>query len=93
MSKTVARAFLKSLGLNVLAGLAGLAPFLFLNADAALNWGFSLLIIAGLSLLLQIIIGLIYIFDPEKKETGQGMLISVGLLLLIGIGVCSPLII
>jgi len=92
MEKAVIKSLLKSLGLNILGGLVGLAPLLFFSdSPGILNWGFALLIIAPLSLLIQLIIALVYISSPERKAAGQGMLISVGIFLLIGIAVCGPM--
>ena len=91
MENAVIKSLLKSLGLNLLGGLVGVMPFLFLDKTPAMNWGFALLIIAPLSLLIQLIIALIYIANPQRKAAGQGMLISVGLFLSIGIAVCGPM--
>jgi hypothetical protein len=90
MDKKVKKVLLKSLGINILAGVISLLPFLFLEGDAIFSWGFLVLIIAAVSLLLQLITAIVYINNAEKKEIGQGMLISVGIILLIGLTVCSP---
>lgn len=91
MNKNVLNAFLKSLGWNFLAGLIGIIPFLLLPGDAAITWGFALIVIAVVSLLIQLITAIVYINKDDKKETGQGMLLSVGLYLLIGFAVCGPM--
>jgi hypothetical protein len=91
MNKIVKKALLKSLGLNLLAGLICLVPFLFLKGDGIINWGITLLIIAPFSLIVQLIQSIIYINNIESKETGQGMLLSIGIILLIGFAACSPL--
>jgi VIT1/CCC1 family predicted Fe2+/Mn2+ transporter len=91
MNKNVKRSLLKSLGLNILAGIVGMIPFIFLRKDdPVIMWGFALIIIAVISILVQLIVALVYINKPERKETGQGMLLSVGILLLIGVAVCTP---
>lgn len=92
MNTNVRKAMLKSLGLNFLAGLVGLSPFLFLKKDDDLiTWGFLLIGIAIVSLLTQLIIAIVYVSGSKRKEAGQGMLISVGIYLLIGLAVCSPM--
>jgi hypothetical protein len=90
MDKKVKKVLLKSLGLNILSGGIGMLILLVLPGDAKLTWGFLLLIIAAVSLLIQFITAIVYINNAEKKEIGQGMLISVGIILLIGLAVCSP---
>jgi len=91
MNKNVRRSLFKSLGLNILAGIIGLLPFLFLKGqDPVIFWGLALIIIAVISLLVQLIVALVYINRPERKESGQGMLLSIGILLLIGVAVCTP---
>jgi hypothetical protein len=90
MDKKVKKVLLKSLGLNILAGGIGMLILLVLPGDAKLTWGFLLLIIAAVSLLIQLITAIVYINNAEKKEIGQGMLISVGIILLIGVAACSP---
>jgi hypothetical protein len=90
MDKKVKKVLLKSLGLNILAGGIGMLILLVLPGDAKLTWGFLLLIIAAVSLVIQLITAIVYTNKAEKKEVGQGMLISVGIILLIGLAVCSP---
>jgi len=90
MNKNIKRSLLRSLGLNFLAGIVGVLPFIFLKEDAFIVWGFMLFIIAILSLITQLIVGIVYVNRPEKKERGQGMLLSLGIILLIGIAICTP---
>jgi len=89
MSKKVLKIFLKATGFNLLAGAIGILPLVFLR-DAAV-WGIILLLLALLSLFIQLVAALIFLGDPAKKETGQGMLLTVGLFLLIGLGICGPM--
>jgi hypothetical protein len=91
MNPKVRIAMLKSLGWNFLAGIAGLIPFLVMNGDSQITWGFILIVIAVVSLLIQLIAGIVYANKEETKEKGQGMLISVGIYLLIGMAVCGPM--
>lgn len=91
MKKTVQKAMWKSIGWNFLAGVLAMAPFLFLRGDGIIGWGLILLIGAPLSLLIQLVIALVYTSRPDKQEIGQGMLISVGLFILVGLAVCTPM--
>jgi VIT1/CCC1 family predicted Fe2+/Mn2+ transporter len=90
MQKDFWKAFWKSIILNFLAGIIGLLPFLFLDDNWVINWGFALIFIAVVSLLTQLIVGIVYINKPAKKPIGQAMLLSVGFYLLIGLAVCGP---
>lgn len=81
---------LRSLGFNFLAGVIGLLPFIFLGDDGIITWGLILIVIAALSLFIQLIVGGVYASRAEGKEKGQGMLLSVGLIFLIGVAVCTP---
>jgi hypothetical protein len=42
-----------------------------------------------ISLLIQFITGIILAANPKKKEVGVGLLISAGIVLLIGLSLCS----
>lgn len=42
-----------------------------------------------LSLIGQLVIGIIYCTRPEKKQVGQGILLGLGVFLLVGFSVCS----
>lgn len=91
MDKRFRKALWKSILLNVLAGVVGMLPFTFLNSDQSIGWGIMLIAIAFLSLLTQLIVALVYINNPDKKPVGQGMLLSVGIFLLMGLALCGPL--
>lgn len=88
MHPVVRKALLKSILLNLLAGIGGMIPFLFLKGDAELNWAILLIGLTGVSLFFQVITGIVYQFD-SRKEAGKGMLLGAGVLLLIGFSVCS----
>lgn len=90
MENDFGRAFWKSFLLNLLAGVIGVIPFTFLG-EAAITWGFILIIIAVVSLLVQLIVALVYIANPARAKIGQAMLLSVGIYILIGFTVCSPM--
>lgn len=89
MNKVV-KTILVSIGFNLLLAALLSFPLAFdLSSDNTIAW---LMVLAGagiLSLLIQLIVSVVYLFNPEKKETGQGMLIVVGLFLLIGFAVCG----
>ncbi len=91
MNKNVLKFFWKSVLLNLLAGGIGMLPFLFLQGDNQIMWLILLLIIAALSLVIQLVVSIVYINRPVTKEKGQGMLLSVGLILLIGAAVCGSI--
>jgi hypothetical protein len=77
--------------LNVVSFLVFSLP-IFFNSEAlgpaigSLIFGFVLTII---SLIIQTIIGLIFLAKEGKKEIGKAMLLSVGIIFLIGLSVCS----
>ncbi len=79
-----------SIGLNLLLAAALCIPFAFdLSTNNSIGW---LLVLAGVgivSLAIQLIVGIIFLFNPQKKETGQAILIVTGLFLLIGFVTCS----
>jgi hypothetical protein len=84
---------LKSVGYNLLGALLLASPLLFLKDnknDGAIVWLFVLLVVGPLSLLTQLIMGIVWASGTRKKELGKGMLLAVGLFLLIGLLTCSP---
>lgn len=81
-------------GLNLLAGAVLCTPFLFLQTgDAGIYWGMALLVFACLSLLVQMIIGIVFVTQPRRRLLGQSMLLAVGIILLIGLSVCGTILI
>jgi hypothetical protein len=46
-------------------------------------------LLIGLSLLVQLIVGLVFLNQENKREMGQAMLLSTGIFLLIGFSICS----
>lgn len=84
---------LKSVGYNLLGALLLASPLLFLmdnKNDGAIVWLLVLLVVGPLSLLTQLIIGIVWASGTRKKDLGKGMLLAVGLFLLIGLLTCSP---
>lgn len=75
-----------AVGLNFLSFFIFFIPAFFIKDGlAGAILAFFLVI---LSLVVQLIIALVYI-SGEKKELGKAMLLSTGILLLIGVSVCS----
>lgn len=86
------RLMLICLGLNLLAGAVLCTPFLFLQSDdAGIYWGLALLVVAALSLLVQLIIGIVFVTQPRHRPFGQAMLLAIGIILLIGLSVCGSM--
>jgi len=49
----------------------------------------ALIGLIALSLLGQLVIGIVFCTQPAKKQVGQGMLIGLGVFILVGFSVCS----
>lgn len=77
------------LGLNILAGaLLFIAPPL-LGHDGMEDSLFVLLILLPAMLLLQLITGIVLLFYKRHNMLGQALLLSMGVILLIGLSVCG----
>jgi hypothetical protein len=80
---------LRSLGLNFAFFVL---LFLIVLGVSSNGDGLGALIIAFfvgvISLVIQLIIALVFIIG-EKKESGKAMLLSIGIILLIGLSICS----
>jgi hypothetical protein len=61
---------------------------LFTGNDS-LGWLIYSFIFFIISLVIQLIVGLAYIVNKRKQELGQAMLLSVGIILLVGFSVCG----
>jgi len=74
-------------GLNILSFIIFSLP-LFLSEDGipALILGFGLVV---LSLFVQLIIGVVLLNNPNKKDWGRALLLSAGIFLLIGFSMCQ----
>ncbi|MBD0376157.1 MAG: hypothetical protein ICV51_11060 [Flavisolibacter sp.] len=91
MNKVV-KYMLIAIGINIAAGLLLAAPFLFLtNQDWVVGWLVLSLLLGCLSLFIQFIVGIVFAVRENKKDIGKGMLLSIGVILLIGLSVCSNL--
>jgi hypothetical protein len=83
---------LKSFLYNLLAGIVLMLPLTVLKGnDATIGWLFALLVIAPLSLLVQLIVGIVYASVNKNKELGKAMILTVGIFLLIGLGICGSM--
>ena len=83
---------IKSFAINLLAGLVIFAPLLLLRGDAGGNWLFVLLVVVPLSLIVQMVVGIVYVAGGTTEKTrniGKGMLMTVGFFFLIGLSVCG----
>jgi uncharacterized membrane protein len=89
MNKVIIYA-LKSLGINFAAGVILFLPLMVMNSTAAINWLLVLAVIGVLSLVIQLIIGIVYAAG-EKHELGKGMMLAVGIIFLIGFSVCGSM--
>lgn len=82
--------FLKSIGINILGAGVLCLPFVFISdQNQALGWLLIAFIIIAIALFIELITGLIFIVDTRQKELGQAILLTVGVILLIGFSVCS----
>lgn len=80
--------------LTVLAANIGFAalfclPMLSARGDNQIFWLMLALIVVGLVLFIQLIIGIIFTTNSQRKEVGKAMLGGVGILLLIGLSICG----
>jgi hypothetical protein len=86
MNKVV-KTMLITIGINLLAGLLICLPAIRSNGNDGDIIGASLIITAGL--LIQLVMGLVIAASQKQRKTGQGMLLAVGILFVIGFAVCS----
>ena len=86
----VLRYFLLTVGYNLGAALLLFAPLLVLNDDQSFTWLFIILFITPISLLVQFIVGIAYAVGKKNPDLGQGMLLAIGFFLLVGLSICTP---
>lgn len=85
MSKVTKYAFIVGLvNIGVIALLAALLEIT--QSDAA---GASLILIPGLMLIIELILGIVFAVGQKNSELGKGMLIGLGVTLLIGGAACG----
>ena len=88
MSKFV-KTLLIVLGANIGAAVLLCLPILSAKGEDGLAWLVLAFIVVGLALLVQLVIGIVFAAGTSRRETGKGMLVGVGILLLIGLSVCG----
>jgi len=85
--------FVKTLLITIAAntGVAALLCIPIFNAkgEDGIGWLVGGLVILGLALLVQLVIGIAFVAGTQNKETGKGMLLAVGIILLIGLSICG----
>ena len=87
MSKFV-KALLITLAANIGAAAILCAPILVSKEDPT-GWILLAFVIVGLALVIQFIMGIVFVAGNDRKETGKGMLLAVGIILLIGLSICG----
>jgi len=87
MSK-FAKALLITLAANIGAAAILCVPILMSKKDV-LGWLLLAFVIMGIALVIQLIMGIVYVAGNDRKETGKAMLVAVGILLLIGFSICG----
>ena len=79
-----------AVGLNILSFIVLCIPvYLTPNTnDQALGAFILVFFIGALSILVQLIVALVFLFG-KRKESGKAMLLSIGIILLVGLSVCT----
>ena len=79
-----------ALGLNLLLYIILCLPVYFTkNAGQDALGAFILAFFVGaLALIVQLIVAIVFLFG-KRKESGKAMLLSIGIILLVGLSVCS----
>ena len=90
MSKFV-KTLLITLAINI--GVGGLLclPVFTSRSDEGLSWLLLAFGVVGTGLVVQLIIGIVFVASEPRRETGKGILLAVGILLLIGLAVCTSM--
>ncbi len=78
-----------TVAINLVAGTLLLIPAFTSDSRDGLGWALGALMLIGGGLLVQLIVGIILAAGKERQQTGQGMLLAVGVILVIGLAVCS----
>ena len=88
MNKVV-KTMLITVAINLLAGALFLIPAFTSGSRDGLSWALGALVVVGGGLLVELVVGIILAAGNDKRQTGQGLLLAVGVTLLIGFVVCS----
>jgi hypothetical protein len=78
-----------SIGLNFLSVILLLSPVYLNLANDSLSWAIGAFFILVLSLCIQLIVGLVFLVNENKKLIGQAMLLALGIIILIGFSICG----
>jgi len=74
---------------NIILFVIFFIPAFTTSGNDSLGPAIIAFLLIGLSLLVQLIVGLVFLNQESKREMGQAMLLSAGIFLLIGFSVCS----
>ncbi|MBS1564187.1 MAG: hypothetical protein JST39_07345 [Bacteroidetes bacterium] len=88
MSKFVKALLIVLLG-NIALALVFVLPMFMAKGEDGLAWLVLGLVVMGLALLVQLILGIVFVAGQTKKEIGKALLVGTGLLLIIGLSVCG----
>jgi len=88
MSKFV-KTLLITIAANIGAGFLLCIPLFSAKGEDGLGWLLGAFAIMGFALLVQLIIGIAFVAGNSHKETGKGMLLAVGIILLVGLSICG----
>ncbi len=68
-------------------------PLVFIGNGqyAGLGWLVTAFFIFCAALLVQLIVGIVYVSGEKNREFGKAMLLSAGIILLIGFSICSTM--
>ena len=66
-----------------------LLPSFIIQGHDSLGPAIAGLLLIGLSLLIQLVAGLIFLNNEKKRDIGQALLLITGIFFLIGFSVCS----
>jgi hypothetical protein len=93
MNKKVVKTMLITVAINLAVGTLLVIPAITTGGSRdSLGWALTALFVIGGGLLIQLITGIALSAGKEKKQTGQGILLAVGVILVIGLAVCSTIV-
>lgn len=78
-----------AIGSNIASFVIFSIPLFNCQGENCLGTFIIILFLIGISLLVQLIVGLSFLANERKQLIGQAMLLTVGIFLLIGFSICS----
>ena len=78
-----------AIGANIASFVLFSIPLFSCQGENCLGTVIIVLFLIGLSLLVQLIVGLFLLTNESQKLIGQAMLLAVGIFFLIGFSICS----